>query len=277
MELVYLHIEKFRSVRSLSIPLSSKFNFLNTQKKLVIEPIESRDFYYMEIPSTLIVGKNGVGKTSIMEFIDSFIDDFEGSGYCIWYNGCELMLTCSNLQPPKIISSLPIKYIENNRYFFKKYNLKLVKINNTIDMKGLITGSRRVNKSSEFKDQTLSNYLLGGNSKKRKLLIQMLTFFAEGGFIGESILNYKPKFTFSIQPSPMNKINSILKNNAIGDKGLYGAVQYFNEELHELIRAKPSHTNLAQDLQHIGYSEHSLEEQDYSLDDHEIVSMIFNK
>ncbi len=80
MELIYIYIESFRNIKNLDLTLSDKFKvtYDNTSKNISI--IRNESYINNIYPSYIqninaIVGKNGVGKTNIIDLIGMKIDD----------------------------------------------------------------------------------------------------------------------------------------------------------------------------------------------------------
>ena len=74
MELIYIYIESFRNIKNLDLTLSDKFKvtYDNTSKNISI--IRNESYINNIYPSYIqninaIVGKNGVGKTNIIDLI----------------------------------------------------------------------------------------------------------------------------------------------------------------------------------------------------------------
>lgn len=277
MELIYTYIHNYKGLYDIALPTSSKYKFSHDQDHLQIIKHDSSRDYYRDIPCTLILGKNGVGKTSILDFINSFIYDFEGSGYCIWNENDKLIITTSNSRPPSIKSDMQTEYIENNEHFFRKNKINLVKINNTIDLKSMLVGRKKKRNTTASKDLSLSYFLQGSKTRTKKLLKQLISFSDHSSWARDNLSRFNTKFQFEIENSPTYKVNSILKNNEIGDKGLHGAIEYFYEVLRDKIENKQLPRYIESDLQSQGISLEEIQNEEIELDEGEIVNIVFNK
>lgn len=277
MELIYTYIHNYKGLYDLSLPTSSKYKFTHDFDNLKVIKQDLSQDYYSDIPCTLILGKNGVGKTSILDFINSFIYDFEGSGYCIWNEDGKLIITTSNSRPPLIISNMQTEYIENNEHFFRKNKINLVKINNTIDLKSMLVGRKKKKNTSISKDLSLSYFLQGSKTRTKTLLKQLISFSDHSSWARDNLSRLNTKFQFEIENSPTYKVNSILKNNEIGDKGLYGAVEYFFDILHEKTAKQQLPKYVESDLESQGISLEEIQNEEIYFGEEEIVELIFNK
>lgn len=277
MELIYTYIHDYKGLYNLSLPTSSKYKFIHDINYLKIIKHDLSQDYYSDIPCTLILGKNGVGKTSILDFINSFIYDFEGSGYCIWNEDGKLIITTSNFPLPSIISDMQTEYIENNEQFFRRNKINLVKINNTIDLKSMLVGRKKKKNTSISKDLSLSYFLQGSKTRTKNLLKQLISFSDHSSWARDNLSRLNTKFQFELESSPTYKVNSILKNNEIGDKGLYGAIEYFFDTLHEKIAKQQLPRYVESDLESQCISLEDIQNGEIELDEEEIVDIIFNK
>lgn len=277
MELIYTYIHNYKGLNKLSIPTSSKFIFSHKNNVLKISKKDLSRDYYNNIPCTLILGKNGVGKSSILDFINSFIYDFEGSGYCIWNENDKLIIITSNCKPPIISSKMKTELVDNNDYFFRRKKINLIKINNTIDLKSMLVGKKKKKNDSISKDLSLSYFLQGSKTRNKKLLKQIISFPDHSSWARDNISRFSTKFQFEIENSPTYKINSIIKNNEIGDKGLFGSIEYFFNTLHDKIINKNLPRYVECDLESLNFSLVNMIENETDYDEEFIVNTLFNK
>ncbi|MDV7021073.1 AAA family ATPase [Atlantibacter subterranea] len=277
MELIYTYIYSYKGLRELSLPSSSKYIFAFKGNSLsIVKKDLSRD-YYENIPCTLILGKNGVGKSSILDFINSFIYDFEGSGYCIWHENNKFYVTTSNYTPPEILTKIKTQYFDNNEYFFKKNQISLVKINNTIDLTNMLVGRKKKKNTSIATDLSISYFLQGSKIRSKLLLKQLIEFSEQSSWAKNKLTNLDTRFQFEIESSPTHKVNSILKNNEIGDKGLYGAISYFNETLQKKAELNELPPYVEHDLNSQGFLIDDIVNDTFNFQDEDVINIVFNK
>ncbi|HDF2327050.1 TPA: ATP-binding protein [Morganella morganii] len=277
MELIYTYIHNYKGLNKLSLPTSSKFTFSHENNALKVTKKDLSRNYYSDISCTLILGKNGVGKSSILDFINSFIYDFEGSGYCIWNENGKLIIITSNCRPPIIFSEMETELVDNNEYFFRRNKVNLIKINNTIDLKSMLVGKKKKKNNSISKDLSLSYFLQGSKTRNKKLLKQLISFSDHSSWARDNLSRLNTKFQFEIENSPTYKINSIIKNNEIGDKGLFGSIEYFFDTLHDRIKNKNLPKYVECDLESLGFSLVDMLNNDIDYDEDFIVNVIFNR
>lgn len=277
MELIYTYIHNYKGLNKLSLPTSSKFTFSHENNALKVTKKDLSRNYYSDIPCTLILGKNGVGKSSILDFINSFIYDFEGSGYCIWNENGKLIIITSNCRPPVIFSEMETELVDNNEYFFRRNKVNLIKVNNTIDLKSMLVGKKKKKNNSISKDLSLSYFLQGSKTRNKKLLKQLISFSDHSSWARDNLSRLNTKFQFEIENSPTYKINSIIKNNEIGDKGLFGSIEYFFDTLHDRIKNKNLPKYVECDLESLDFSLVDMINNDIDYDEDFIVNVIFNR
>lgn len=81
MKLVCVYISEHHQLQNLFIPLTSEFIFdLNGGAlKVRINELYTAD-YYEGVNLKAVIGKNGSGKTSVLDFIESIHSETESSG-----------------------------------------------------------------------------------------------------------------------------------------------------------------------------------------------------
>jgi len=86
MKLIFSHIIEHKILQDISIPFSSEFNCSYDGQTLSIE--ENPDYlpnYYEGLKISAIIGTNGSGKTSILEFIENSTLYNESRGIIVWF------------------------------------------------------------------------------------------------------------------------------------------------------------------------------------------------
>lgn len=119
MELIYAWVEKFRNYKKVELKFSNRFiiNYDDNEKKIKIEPNEECFSIYPEHITNInaIVGRNGVGKTNLLDLLGLRMDDRNK-------NNSEYELRQKNGAKLKgIYKAKDIVDIKNSIYFFIYY------------------------------------------------------------------------------------------------------------------------------------------------------------
>jgi len=135
MKLAFIFIKNHQNVKNLSLPFISDYTYSYSKDtySLDIEKYdESLEDYYSGINITAIMGKNGVGKTSIMSFIENAFSYTESQGFFVWVisNG-KFIIQTVNHHEIKINTKLAIElsYID----FQYPTDFNILKVNNIND------------------------------------------------------------------------------------------------------------------------------------------------
>ncbi len=87
MELVFVYVCEHKILENIGVSISSRFKSSYERGLLKIEENDKRiDSYYDGVLINAIIGKNGVGKSSLLEFIESSFYDTDSSGFLVWYD-----------------------------------------------------------------------------------------------------------------------------------------------------------------------------------------------
>lgn len=119
MELIYAWVEKFRNYRNAELKFSDRFiiNYNDLEKQIKIEPNKEYFSFYPEHITNInaIVGRNGVGKTNLLDLLGLRMDDRNK-------NNSEYELRHKNGSKIRgIHNSKDIIDIKNSIYFFIYY------------------------------------------------------------------------------------------------------------------------------------------------------------
>ncbi|MFB2850408.1 hypothetical protein ACE1B7_18975, partial [Aeromonas veronii] len=72
MEIAHIYIQEHKAIRNLNIPINGRFNCFYQNEHLYINICkDDLSAYYDGIPTSVLIGKNGTGKTSILTFLDT--------------------------------------------------------------------------------------------------------------------------------------------------------------------------------------------------------------
>lgn len=85
MKLIFAHIIEHKILKQISIPFNSQFKcFFDGRTLTIKENPDYLDDYYDGVSISSIIGNNGSGKTSILEFIESRLEYNDSIGVIVW-------------------------------------------------------------------------------------------------------------------------------------------------------------------------------------------------
>lgn len=173
MELVSLYIKNFKGISDLWVPCNSRFTLhIDANQQVHIKKNPYGDAYYQGTSCTLLLGKNGAGKTTILDFIEALFTDSEHSGLAVWHFGAKYTIQTINMPLPDINFDEDIHDMGTDgmpSWFFRTIFLKrklfsLLKISNINDITRVLFRDKR-KKPLTLTDHSLSRLTV---SQKRK-------------------------------------------------------------------------------------------------------------
>ncbi|MEH0371303.1 AAA family ATPase [Vibrio mimicus] len=169
MKLVAIYVESYKSLKDLTFNFDHRFDVSYKDDYLKITRLNMDNYHYYGSGSSinLVLGTNGVGKSTLMEIIiDAFLDK-PFHGFHLWYDGlCFYLVDNMKL----VVGISTDEYVERCS-FLKELNLKysvgLLKLSNVIDICNYA--------QSEFLNRNRDGYLDFSNNKiirksKRKII-----------------------------------------------------------------------------------------------------------
>ncbi|HHX8690646.1 MULTISPECIES: AAA family ATPase [Vibrio harveyi group] len=217
MKLVYLYVDHHNVLEDIGVSLSSghKINF--ERQHLSLNTVKSNLDYYHGIQSSAIVGKNGTGKSTLLDFIDSSYEATDSSGFFIWFNEKETTYhICPinfDLDPIKIESMHTVKVNNNYRKFLNYHKVRLVKSNNLSGGESS-TISRRARKNVFSHDLSLARYKTGSPTKLAERISRLINFFANSAWMANE-QNIKVEFEFFVKPSSTTYLKNLLARDDV--------------------------------------------------------------
>ena len=206
MELIFVYVEEYKVLNKMSFVTHPLFNveFINGEVK--ISKKDDRIMgYYNGIAIKAIIGKNGSGKSTALEFIEESFNYTESSGFMVWFNKNDNTFTIQNVNYAIDMLTFDFCYphsvMKINNKTLKKNNHNIVKINN---LSGFLP-SAKSQKTPNIIDLSLGKQKsLIGNTKNLNLR-KLITFFNESGWIKNKKVIYTYNFSFK---SPSNIIRN---------------------------------------------------------------------
>ncbi|MEH6395843.1 AAA family ATPase [Pseudoalteromonas sp.] len=153
MKLVFVHIEEHLQLHNISIPLTSEFNFHLKEGELLISKNDQYiESFYEGINIKAIIGKNGSGKTSILDFIESLYSNIESSGAFLFFDKNSKTFFQKTLNTKSFNFRLCGKIKDHKINHLESRHLhKIIKVNNLSSFSANKNASKKnvVNLSSE--------------------------------------------------------------------------------------------------------------------------------
>lgn len=206
MELVFVYIAEHKILNKISFITHPLFNveFINNKIKITNKNDKIIQ-YYNGVKIKAIIGKNGCGKSTFLEFIEESFNYTESSGFMIWFKRDDKNFLIQSVNydtgslhfdfcHPHSISTLDKKHL-------KKYKHNIVKINNLSTFLPYVKSK----KNNSIIDLSLSKQnSLTGNTRNTNLR-NLITFFNESSWLYNKNANYRYNFKFK---TPSNVIRN---------------------------------------------------------------------
>ncbi|TMO05501.1 AAA family ATPase [Pseudoalteromonas sp. S558] len=190
MKLVFVHIEEHLQLHNISIPLTSEFNFHLKEGELLISKNDQYiEGFYEGINIKAIIGKNGSGKTSILDFIESLYSNIESSGAFLFFDNNSNTFFQKTLNTKSFNFRLCGKIKDHEINHLESRHLhKIIKVNNL--------SSFSANKNTSKKNVVdLSSEKLSSSKKNRtKQLENIFSYLKRKGNKYSSNVVYTFKF-----------------------------------------------------------------------------------
>lgn len=175
MKLIHIYIKRHKSVTDLNISLGGiaicevKADFLEITRRQ-----ETTDYYY-DHHCSAIIGANGVGKSSVLSFLEGCYYPTISSGILIFQEESSNALHICLINVPNPQCNLDITSHNGYESFAKKHQINLVKINNVTDAQSRL-GYEKKNRHRLIQERTLEGYTLNKRSRK-KYFDNLLRYF----------------------------------------------------------------------------------------------------
>ena len=214
MKLAYLYIEHHNVLKEIGINISSSHKIIFHNREINISNNETSLDYYYGIQSTAVIGKNGTGKSTLLDFIESSYHTTDSSGFFIWFDKGECIYhLCPvnyELNEIKILCDCTVKIHSDYRTFINKHKIRLIKSNNLSGSESSEI-SKKSRKNSFSHDLSLAQYKSGSVSKLAIRMARLMDFFANSSWVlNKNDINVKFEFLFK-QSSTTYLKNILLK------------------------------------------------------------------
>ena len=221
MELIYIYVLEHKILNDFGAELSSNFKVENFEGVITISKKNILLDYYDGLNIKAIIGKNGAGKSSLLDFIEESCNPYtESRGFIIWHDSFKDEMIIHDISHAaykfKIESCLKYKVVSNNSTTFKNNNHKIYKINNLPSNEIFI---KKRNKKNVIDLSLGSQSKLKGKNRTKNLK-RLLEFFNESEWLANKHAKYIYTFHFKNTSTTINRwINKLLNEG--------------NEDLHE--------------------------------------------
>ncbi|WP_187268401.1 AAA family ATPase [Aeromonas hydrophila] len=215
MKLVYIYIEDHNVIKQIGIKFSSSHQINQNEQEINISYNNTPLNYYYGIQSTAVIGKNGTGKSTLLDFIESSYHTTDSSGFFIWFDNKQcfyhVCLVNYELNENKISFDFPFKIHSDYKTFISKHKIRLIKSNNLSGNESS-TISKKSRKNSFSHDLSLAQYKSGSASKLAIRIARLMHFFSNSTWV----LHQKDitvKFEFLFKQSSTTYLKNILLKN----------------------------------------------------------------
>lgn len=217
MKLVYVYVKHHNVLDDIGVSLSNAHQVTFERQQLCLDTVESNLDYYYGIQSTAIVGKNGTGKSTLLDFIESSYEATDSTGFFIWFNEKEKIYhLCPinfDVDSIKVESSYTVKVSNNYRRFLNYHKVRLIKANNLSGGESS-TISRRTRKNVFSHDLSLAQYKTGSPTKLAQRISRLISFFANSSWMANE-QNIKVEFEFFFKPSSTIYLKNLLARDDV--------------------------------------------------------------
>ena len=215
MELVCIYIDEYKGIKDLFVNLNQNFicDFDRPHIRVKKQHCKFKEKYYRGQNIKLIIGKNGAGKTSILEFIEGAFGEIVGIGAAVFWNDVDSKYYVKNNSLSEaFLNGSPInEYNPNNR-------TSLLFITNLFDLNKFAFNERSKEKKNVLK--LSSNKFLEKRVTKKKILMAEVARelkYAEYINYQKKVVGASLSFRFHIYPSSKNyleqAVNKLTSDN----------------------------------------------------------------
>ncbi|WP_158679735.1 AAA family ATPase [Pseudoalteromonas sp. T1lg21] len=215
MKLVHVYISEYKVIKKLNVPFSGKHGCFYDDQSLILRFKKNEVNYYNGVECSAVIGNNGVGKSTILNFLEEAYGLTDSSGIIIFYDSvlnryhvCPINLY---LNEEGIETSFKFKIEPSYKSFVSSSAIKLIKANN---LTGLEELSFVKSKAKKFvHDLSLSQYAKGSKRKVIERTSRLLEYFSM--YQNDGFERTKVTFNFKFKESSVSYVNSLINNKAL--------------------------------------------------------------
>lgn len=164
MRLVHVYISEHKGVRDLNVSLGGEAVFNVDGPSLSVEYRVNTSSYYNGYHCSAIIGANGVGKSTILDFLESVYFPIDSSGLLIYLDEGSRIHVCQ-VNYHILYCSAQYERYDDYELFAKLFKNVLVKINNVSAAQSRL-GYEKKYKHTLIQERSLEHYTTGVSRKK---------------------------------------------------------------------------------------------------------------
>ncbi|CAM3223412.1 AAA family ATPase [Moritella viscosa] len=214
MKLAYLHIQNHKALEDIDIPINSSHKCNYSDGKLTLQFSSVELDYYQGLDCSAIIGKNGVGKSTILDFLEVAYEGTDSSGIIVWFDSktkkyhiCTINLY---IDENSVVSSQDYTFETDLSKLAKRHKIKLIKANNLTGVETNDFSNKRKSNSFIY-DMSLSQYVKGSKKVVSQRTNRLIRYFNTSESFNK-LEQPKVKFTFQFNTSSTAYLKSLLNN-----------------------------------------------------------------
>lgn len=210
MKLAYIWISEHKVLKNIQLIIDSSLDCDYKHGNLTIHRNESAKIYYNGVSISAIIGKNGTGKSTVLEFLEDSASGGNSSGIIVWYDDVGNVFICPvNIYKKNIniLTTEEYSVIDDYQDFLNINNVSLIKSSNLTDANRLEVIKK--NKSKLIYDLSLSDYQKQSLSFIRERFSRLMSYLQHYS-ASDDLQKTTIKYTFKFSPSSTAFLRSVL-------------------------------------------------------------------
>lgn len=210
MKLAYIWISEHKVLKNIKLVIDSSLNCDYKEGYLTIHRNESAKSYYNDVSISAIIGKNGTGKSTVLEFLEDSASGGNSSGIIVWYDEfgsvfiCPVNIYKNNI---KVLGTIEYSVIDDYQDFLNANKISLIKSSNLTDANRLEVIKK--NKSKMIYDLSLSDYQKLTLSFIRERFSRLMSYL-QNLSASDDLQKTTIKYTFKFSPSSTSFLRLVL-------------------------------------------------------------------
>ncbi|CAN7585051.1 AAA family ATPase [Pseudomonas sp. LjRoot277] len=165
MKLIHIYIKEHKAVRNLNISVGGEIVCNVQDQNVDAEYRVDTCGYYKGYHCSAIIGANGVGKSSILDFLETVYFPTDSSGVLVFLD-CESRIHICQINYDVLYCPLPFNKHDNYEVFAKSHKVSLVKINNVSAAQSKLGYAKKF-KHSLIQERSLEQYTASNRLRKK--------------------------------------------------------------------------------------------------------------